>query len=1158
MPIWLILITSALYITGLFLIAWHGDQQAKRPQFASSPTRYALAIAVYCTSWTYFGAVGTAVESGWQFLPIYIGPIAVFLLLPGMMKRIAEICERESITSLSDFMGARYGKSRMLGAIATIAAVAGSLPYIALQLKSVGWSFQTLTLGTGDFAQNPPNETVLITAMALAAFAVLFGARHADTTEHNTGLMRVIAFEALVKLGALTAVGLLSVFLMGQSDVPVQRTEVHPFSADLNWVRFFTTVIVAMGVIVCLPRQFHVLFIERQSDKDLKRARWLFPAYLALTCVMVVPIALAGMRFLPAAIPSDLYVLELPLVFGNEPLALFVFLGGFSAASGMVIVSTIALSTMVTNDLIVPTLMRLNRFSSSDTRAGEHLLLTRRVVMLVILSLAYGYYRIAGSSDALAQIGLMSFAAAVQFAPALVGAIYWRNGRATGAIAGLVVGMAFWLFTLFLPQVFGLSNFEVVIPGDFNPQALFGVSFGDAMTHGLIWSLGGNILVYVIVSLQSPERLRDRIQAAVFVDNQIEAAPLNPPVTTGPISGVTPNGLKALASRFLTPEAVDLAFDKFEQETGVKSSGDKPSDWRLVQRTEKLLASAVGASSARVVMFSAVGGMDVALGDLLSILDHKTQAERFDRGMLHAMLENIPSGISVVDSEQKLVAWNQAYVDLFDYPPHLLQVGAPVSDLISHNIESGWIEGNPAEQARRRVEYMRSGSPHRYERESYGGRWLRITGSPMPGGGYVSIFHDITEDKFRENALLEANEMLEARVEERTAEIQQMADQLNQSRMDAEGANASKTRFLAAASHDLLQPLNAARLFLASIDHEAGTETGGLVKKADRAIQSADNLLKGLLDISRLDHGSIEAKPQTLMLGPLLEDLVDEARPMAEQAGLDIRVAPTSLSVLADPDFLQSILRNFLSNARRYTQKGGVLIGARNRGNDVRIEVWDTGPGIPEAKRELLFEEFHRLEDVDNLGIRGAGLGLSVAKRLAALMDAQLDLRSSPGHGSVFSVTVPKVGNSKKRPKPAVQRVASSEELTGMRVLCVDDEHTILDAMHALLTRWGCQVVTASSLEHLKAKIGEAGFFDAVLVDFELANGRTGIEVIRKMRPRMIHPDNVAILTAKAGSDTELRASEESVELFHKPIDSVALKSFLQKCQRRILAQAAE
>ena len=344
-----------------------------------------------------------------------------------------------------------------------------------------------------------------------------------------------------------------------------------------------------------------------------------------------------------------------------------------------------------------------------------------------------------------------------------------------------------------------------------------------------------------------------------------------------------------------------------------------------------------------------------------------------------------------------------------------------------------------------------------YERQNPDGRFIRITGSPMPGGGYVTTFTDITEDKRREQALIDANETLEARVAARTKELEILTSDLDNARKEAVGANASKTRFLAAASHDLLQPLNAARLFLGAV--ETDKKTTGLLNKADQSIQSADQLLKGLLDISRLDHSNVQAKMTEIALGPLFEDLVDEAAPMAAKAGLDLRFVPTRLSVKADPDFLQSIVRNFLSNARRYTAKGGIVMGARRRGDKVVIEVWDSGPGISEEKQKLIFEEFQRFEDVDNLGIRGAGLGLSVAQRMAELMGSELSLKSVVGKGSVFSVALERSKTRTKRyvtPPRAPRKQA--DELTGLTVLCIDDEVTILDGMQALLSRWDCNL----------------------------------------------------------------------------------------------------
>ncbi|MEM9739126.1 MAG: PAS domain-containing hybrid sensor histidine kinase/response regulator [Pseudomonadota bacterium] len=1161
MPVWIILIATALYLGGLFIMAWQRDKRAANPGFRPNPTLYALALGVYCTSWTYFGAVGTAAASGWEYLAIYLGPIIVFLVLPGLVRKIALVARREGITSLSDFLSARYGKSQMVATVATLAAVAGSLPYISLQLKSIGMSFSALSAPSGLAGESAPaDETVLICAFALAGFAILFGARHTDTTRHNPGLMRVLAFEAVFKLAALAAIALLSLAILGRPDVTLSPAAQSTFGIESVSGRFITITILSMAAIICLPRQFHVAFIERRGDRDDGRARWAFPLYLAATSLAVVPITLAGLSVLPAGSAPDLFVMSLPLLEGDGLMALLVFLGGFSAAMGMVIVSTIALSTMVTNDLIVPALIKTGRFASLSGDSGVRLLNLRRFVIFALLLLAYGYFKAAGSSEALAQIGLLSFAAAIQFAPALVGAVYWSKARRTGVVVGMVLGMAMWSYTLFLPAILGHTTMVSVMPPALDPHALLGLNFGDSLTHGVFWSLIVNLAAFIAGSLQTKERLRDRIQAAAFTGD-IDGANAPSSEAAIPASRVTPNGLKTLAARFLDENAVSAAFDQFKADTGSRLLGDEPADWRLVQRTERMLASALGASSARVVMASAIGGLDVALPDVLSILDTQTRAERFDRHMLQSMLEHISHGVSVVDSDQRLVAWNSTYVDLFNYPANLVVIGRPIGDLIAHNISTGWIHGDPAEVAERRIEHMKLGRSHAYERQNPDGRHLRITGNPMPGGGYVTTFADITLDKHREKALIEANETLEIRVRDRTRALEDMASDLRIAREDAEGANASKTRFLAAASHDLLQPLNAARLFLGSLltdSAPASDRARQTIIRADKAIQSADDLLKGLLDISRLDHGDVAPKPVTLAIAPLLEDLVDEAQPMAEKAGLEIRVAPTSLTVIADPDFLTSILRNLISNARRYTSKGGVLIGVRKRGSFARIEVWDTGPGISHTRQALLFDEFQRFEEADNLGLRGAGLGLSIVQRMAKIMDAKVIVRSRIGSGSVFSIDVP-LGNAIGKPKPqkSSQALRLHPSMAGLTVACIDDEIAIQDGMQALLSSFGCHVKTYGSIEAFMSDLDHHRF-DALVADYQLRDAKTGFDLIETVRRSVSHPDNVALLTAKNTAALMKQTRDAAIAYLHKPANPDALREFLNACAARLTTQAAE
>lgn len=1154
-----LLVTSA-YMGLLFAVAWWGDRQAaRRPERRLSANVYALALAVYCTSWTYYGAVGTAARSGWDYLPIYLGPAIVFFFLPGLVSRIAQVVRRESINSLADFLSARYGRSRSLAAAATVAALFGALPYISLQLRSIGMSLEALTgIDRMDNAQ-PASETVLLTALALAAFAILFGTRHADATQRNHGLMHVLALEAVLKIVALCAVALVSGLMLREQPAGAVAEALGRFrpSAEVS-PDFLTLLVLSMAAILCLPRQFHVGFIERRNEADLKRARWLFPLYMLVTSAVVIPITLAGTLALPAGQTPDLYVLSLPQSLGQDVLAMFVFLGGFSAATGMVIVAAIAVSTMVTNDLVVPMLLRYGRLTGRSGAVGPVLLVLRRSVIVIILMLAWLYYRLAQGSGALAEIGQLAFAAAAQFAPALVGAVIWRGGHRNGALSGLVLGMLVWAYTLFVPAILGVERLHAIgLTGIADPYALFGVETGfSPLVHGSLWSIALNLAAFVLVSLISRPRLRDRVQAVVFTGEPAQGAvDARMPGRAGgmSIAGTRVGDLAALAGRFLAPEAVENAFRTFAEETGVSIAPEDSADWRLVQRTERLLASALGAPSARVVLASALADTDVSLNDVLSILDEKTHASRFDRHLLQATLESLNVGVHVVDGQQRLIAWNSPYLDMFAYPDGMIRVGRPIEELIRYNATTGFLGPGEADAlVSERLAYMRSGQASVFERETSDGRVIRIAGQPMPGGGYVTVLTDVTQDRRRERALAEANETLERRVRERTAELEKMAGDLDLARREAEGANASKTRFLAAASHDLMQPLNAARLFvgaLAAPDAMACEERRHLAAKADRAVESANQLLTGLLDISRLDHGGREPRMRRLPLGPLMEDLADEARPMAEAAGLSLRVVVTSLTVWADVDFLQSILRNFLSNARRYTRRGGILIGARRVGDRVRVEVWDTGPGVPEEAREAVFDEFRRLEETDNAGVRGAGLGLAVARRMASMMGASLSLRSRVGKGSVFGVlleradTVVPVAGRNPVTDPA-SRADPDTLLCGRRILCVDDEAGILDAMRVLVAQWGGEALTARTGAEA-VSVSRQGRIDAVIVDYQLADGETGFDVLTTLSRVMPRLPPAALITANRSETIRQRAQDRGLRLIFKPVAPQQVREFL-------------
>ena len=1133
MSLWITILVTAIYIAGLFFIAWRSDARNAPLTARQSGIIYALALSVYCTSWTFYGAVGTAVTSQWDYLWILLGPAIVFAVMPTLHKQLADIGQREGVSSLSDFLSARYGTSGRVAALAALAAVAGSLPYIALQLKSVSTSLSVLT-GASNTIGNA--DSVLAIAIAMALFAIVFGTRGADVTQRNRGLVIVLAVEALLKLIALIVVALFSVILLSQSGESLTALSQAHFSTFEPSGRSVIIMIIAMTAILCLPRQFYVTVVERDKPSDSHWAQWLLPLYLILTALLVIPITIGGLALLPEGTAYDSFVLSLPLSQDAPILGLLVFLGGISAATGMVIVASLTLSTMVTNDLIVPLLLKRRRGSAIAVTGGR-LILIRRVVIVCLLLLAYAYFRAAGAGPALASIGLLSFAAAAQFAPLLLGALFWPRANHVGASLGLAIGMFVWAYTLFLPAILGYPVMQAQLPAWLDPHGLFGIRFDDALTHGVLWSLGLNIAAFILGSVFSRERLRDRVQASAFSPSPQRVAHGSDMPATSIAAGITDDDLRSLASRFLGAQAVNHAFSAFEREA-------PEGGWARIRQTERLLSRAIGASSARVILSSALSGSQVRLADVLRLFDQRSAKRLFDDHGVQALLESLGEGISVVDNEQRLIAWNGVYIDLFDYPDDLLRVGTPIERLIRHNIDHGWIKtDDPEAIAKRRVASMREGRPHLYERENPDGRFLRIEGHALPGGAYITTFRDITEDRLLERELREVNETLEQRVLERTEDLRSLTADLDQARKDAEAANLSKTRFLAAASHDLLQPLNAARLFLASVDAHADGQ--GAVTKAERAIQSADELLKGLLDISRLDQSNIAPQVSIFPLGPLMEDLVEEARPMAEAAGLQIDFVPTSLSVETDPVFLQSILRNFLSNARRYTLDGGVLMGARRAGDHIRIEVWDTGPGLSPTQQTQIFEEFKREAESDNRGIRGAGLGLSVVRRLADLMGANIAVKSEVGRGSVFSVSVPRAGTThvpQPEPKPRSKTVVAFE---GITVICLDDDPANLEGLEALLAAWGCQTKTVSTVSNA-AELFEDNEHAVLIADYDLGGEQTGLDLIeRRIRSSEEASRNI-LLTAAQDPKVKARCQSLGASFLSKPVDPDQLRAALR------------
>src|SRR5262245_14399520 len=538
-----IILVSFAYLGLLFAIAYYADQRADAGRPVASPYIYSLSLAVYATAWTFYGSVGRAASDGIGFLPVYIAPALMIAVWWIVMRKILRISKSNRITSLADFIASRYGKSALLGGLVTVIAVVGILPYISLQLKAVSTSFTILVqypevLMPPDSGDAPiRQDTALWVALILAAFTIAFGTRHLDAAEHHPGLVAAIAFESLVKLLAFIAVGLFVTFGIydGFGDLaaraaaePRLREMMAPLGGVAGgYARWVRLTVLSMLAIMFLPRQFQVAVIENVDEKHLNKAIWLFPLYMLAINVFVLPLAFGGLlRFPDGSVDADTFVLTLPMAEKQELLALLVFIGGLSAATGMVIVETIALSTMVCNDLVMPVLLRLRSLRLNERHDLTGLLLgIRRGAIVLILLLGYLYFRLAGEAYALVSIGLISFAAVAQFAPAVLGGIFWRGGTRLGALSGLAAGFAVWSYALLLPALerSGWIPIGLLEQGPFGiellkPQQLFGLGGMDQITHAMIWSMVANVGAYVGVSLLVPPSAAEHRQASLFVD----------------------------------------------------------------------------------------------------------------------------------------------------------------------------------------------------------------------------------------------------------------------------------------------------------------------------------------------------------------------------------------------------------------------------------------------------------------------------------------------------------------------------------------------------------------------------------------------------------------------------------------------------------------
>ncbi len=714
---WVILLVSLSYLGTLFAIAYYADWRADRGKSViSNPYIYTLSIAVYCTAWTFYGSVGRAVETGIGFLPIYLGPTLIAALWWFLLRKMIRIAKVYRITSIADFLASRYGKSSLIGGLVTVIAVVGIMPYISLQLKAVSTSYSVM-LHYPDLAMIKEhktsmwNDNAFSVAMIMAAFAILFGTRHIDATERHEGMVAAIAFESVVKLLAFSAAGIFTTFVMFDGPVDLfdwvsrypktsrlMQLEVLPGGYS-NWL---TLIFLSMMAIMFLPRQFQVLVVENVNEEHVRKAAWLFPLYLLAINIFVLPIAFAGMLMFPEElVPPDIFVLALPLTESENILALFIYLGGLSAATGMVIVATIALSTMVCNDLVMPVLLRL--LAIQQVNLGRVLLFIRRCSIVAVLLLGYLYYRFIGESYTLVTMGLVSFAAAAQFSPAILFGVFWKDANRRAAIGGLLGGFLVWFYTLLLPSFArsGWLSVSFLEQGPFGiellrPYQLFGLTMFDPVTHSVFWSMLVNIGLLVTVSLLGKQSTMDRIQASLFVDVYRHSGDTH--LWKGKAMIIE---LKDLVARFIGPHESERAFAAYSRSHDIDFSKVMQADAELVEFAERLLSGAIGAASARVMVSSVVEGEEISPEGVMKIIDETSQVLEYSYQLEEKSIELEAATRELQEANRRLKELDRLKDEFVSTVSHELR-----TPLTSVRAFSEILHDNPGMEKEERQKYL--------------------------------------------------------------------------------------------------------------------------------------------------------------------------------------------------------------------------------------------------------------------------------------------------------------------------------------------------------------------------------------------------------------------------------------------------------------------
>ncbi|MBA8877172.1 PAS domain-containing hybrid sensor histidine kinase/response regulator [Phyllobacterium myrsinacearum] len=1145
---WTGALVALLYLLAQYILIKTVDRRARTENGPDRPYIYALSLASGGSSWLFYGALGYAADNGFEFIGLFIGIALAFTLGFPFLRKIVRLAKSEGITSIADLIGARYGKSFSVTALVTLIATVGLVPYLALQITAIHYLFDVFrnTFASHGQGEHHGSHWLLWCLLCvIGLFTVRNSEKSVHTTDHDEGLVRVSANDSVFKIIVFVIVGMTAITLFFTEPVEhISQIAIPWPQGRISLENMIALILIGASTTVLLPSHFYLTVVENRSERELRTARWLVPACLFIAGVFVLPVTAIGLQVLPSTAYPDFYFLSLPLLMDHDWLSAVAFAGGLSAASTMLVLPAIVLSIMISNDLVMPVVLKWPRRAAAQdfTRTISKV---RRYSILVILLAAYVYQFTIMEHVDFSELSLISAVSMMQMLPPFLGGFVWRQATGRGALWGMTAGITVWLYTMVLPTWLDQSS-SLIANGPFGvgglrPHHLWNLQ-SSSFVNGLLWSLIANLAFFIVGSLSKSARPLERIQANVFISHK--------PAATVSIRNLRPKitirQLKEAISRYIGAERAELAFRTFCEREGVELDRDDPADFKTVHFCEQLLSGIVGSPSARLILSLALGPTGIAQKRAQILLDHATGALVQNRYLLQTALDQMDQGIGVFDEHARLTCWNRQFPFMLDLPENLQRMGVSLRHIASFLTDRGDLVQLEDKDCHPEFDPL---AAHWRVRFRDTGQIIDVLSNTMPDGGRVTTFTDITKAVETDRMLRQTNEYLDTRVRERTAELTLANQELAKAQRRAEDANISKTRFLTDAGHDILQPLNAARLYSSALSgHLSETHQKELAVSLDSSLEAVESIFNALLDISRLDAGALQPVISTFSLNTVLQQVVRDFLPASLEKGLELKLVDSSVVVETDRNLLRRLLQNLVSNAVKYCRSGKILVGVRHQGNMLEVQILDTGIGIPQSELNVVFREFSRLSEGMNES-DGLGLGLSIVERIAKTLGMQIGVTSNVGKGSVFSVRMPVSQLPTLTHVNGVPSIGDSSVADGLSVLCIDDDKRSLSAMKELLQSWGCTVDALSqgkALRRLCQNRTEPP--DLILADYNLGD-ETGLDLIAYVRDHYDCSIRAALVTAERSSQLRNRAAADDVSVINKPVRPAILRAVLSHSQ---------